>query len=176
MSSRPVIALWLVCASSLPGTTAELVRAGEEEADIALGEILISETRTPQLAHQLAGTVTLVPREQIDRSPYPGGHQIDDLLRSVPDVQPSLLSSRYNHPTAQAVSLRGLGTRRTLVLLDGVPLNDGFGGWINWGLVPDRVQRIEVVPGGASSLWGTWAMGGVIHIITEPAATDLGGN
>ena len=175
MSSRPVIALWLVCASSLPVITAELVRAGEEEADIAVGEILISETRTPQLAHQLAGTVTLIPREQIDRSPYPGGHQIDDLLRSVPDVQPSLLSSRYNHPTAQAVSLRGLGTRRSLVLLDGVPLNDGFGGWINWGLVPDRVQRIEVVPGGASSLWGTWAMGGVIHIITEPAATGSGG-
>ena len=60
------------------------------------------------------------------------------------------------------------------MLLDGIPLNDGFGGWINWGLVPDRIQRIEVVPGGASSLWGTWAMGGVIHIITEPAATGSG--
>jgi outer membrane receptor protein involved in Fe transport len=165
----------MVCAGTFVVTTAELTRAGEEESDITLGEIFISETRTPQPAHELAGAVTLISREQIDQSPYPGGHQIDDLLRSVPDVQPSLLSSRYNHPTAQAVSLRGLGTRRSLVLLDGVPLNDGFGGWINWGLVPDRIQRIEVVPGGASSLWGTWAMGGVIHIITEPSPTGSGG-
>lgn len=167
--------LWMLCAGTIVVGTAALVKASDEESAITLGEILISETRTPQPAHQLAGAVTLIPREQIERSPYPGGHQVDDLLRSVPDVQPSLLSSRYNHPTAQAVSLRGLGTRRSLVLLDGVPLNDGFGGWINWGLVPDRVQRIEVVPGGASSLWGTWAMGGVIHIITEPAATGTGG-
>jgi outer membrane receptor protein involved in Fe transport len=175
MRRRPVIVLWMLCAGTFVVGTAALVKASDEESAITLGEILISETRTPQPAHQLAGAVTLIPREQIERSPYPGGHQVDDLLRSVPDVQPSLLSSRYNHPTAQAVSLRGLGTRRSLVLLDGVPLNDGFGGWINWGLVPDRVQRIEVVPGGASSLWGTWAMGGVIHIITEPAATGTGG-
>lgn len=175
MSRRRVLVLWMVCAGSFVVPTAELVRASEEESSITLGEILISETRTPRPAHQLAGAITLITRDQIDQSPYPGGHQVDDLLRFVPDVQPSLLSSRYNHPTAQAVSLRGLGSRRSLVLLDGVPLNDGFGGWINWGLVPDRVQRIEVVPGGASSLWGTWAMGGVIHIVTEPAHAGSGG-
>jgi outer membrane receptor protein involved in Fe transport len=175
MRGQSVIVLWMLCAGSFVMATAELVGASDDESGITLGEVLISETRTPQPAHQLAGTVTFISQEQISQSPYPGGHQVDDLLRTVPDVQPSLLSSRYNHPTAQAVSLRGLGTRRSLVLLDGVPLNDGFGGWINWGLVPDRVQRIEVVPGGASSLWGTWAMGGVIHIITEPATTGSGG-
>ncbi len=142
---------------------------------MTLDEVLISATRTPQPAHQFAGAATLIPREQINRSPYPGGHQVDDLLRTVPGVQPTLLSSRYNHPTAQAISLRGLGNRRSLVLLDGVPLNDGFGGWINWGLVPDRVQRVEVVPGGGSSLWGTWAMGGIIQIVTESAVAGSGG-
>ena len=101
--------LWMLCAGSLVVGTAELVKASDEESGITLREILISETRTPQPAHQLAGAVTLIPREQIERSPYPGGHQVDDLLRSVPGVQPSLLSSRYNHPTAQAVSLRGWG-------------------------------------------------------------------
>jgi outer membrane receptor protein involved in Fe transport len=54
-----------------------------------------------------------------------------------------------------------------LVLLDGVPLNDGFGGWINWGLVPDRIARIEIVPGGGSNLYGNWAMGGVVHLFSE---------
>jgi iron complex outermembrane receptor protein len=109
----------------------------------------------------------------MDKTPYRSGYQVDDLLRYVPDVQPSNLSSRYNHPTAQAVSLRGLGSRRSLVLLDGLPLNDGFGGWINWGLAPDALRRVEVAPGGNSSLYGTWAMGGVIQLLTEQPAEGL---
>lgn len=128
MNSRPVIALRLVCGGTFLVTTADLVRADEEEADVALEEVLISGTRTPQPACRFAGTATLITQDQIDRSPYAGGHETDDLLRSAPDIQPNLLSSRYNHPTAQAVSIRGLGARRSLVLLDGVPLNDGFGG------------------------------------------------
>src|SRR5439155_214434 len=69
--------------------------------------------------------------------------------------------------TAQLLGLNGLDNRRGLVLLDGVPLNDGFGGWINWGRVPDSIERVEVVPGGSSNLYGTWAMGGVVQILTE---------
>src|SRR5205085_2013188 len=80
--------------------------------------------------------------------------------------------SRYNHPTAQALGLQGLGGKRGLVLLDGVPLNDGFGGWINWGRVPDAIERVEVVPGGGSNLYGTWAMGGVVQILTERPVSD----
>jgi iron complex outermembrane receptor protein len=54
------------------------------------------------------------------------------------------------------------------VLLDGVPLNDPFGGWVYWDNVPlQSIERIEVVRGGGSSLWGNYALGGVIHIITR---------
>lgn len=137
-------------------------------------EVVISATRTAEPIGQSASAVTVLTREQIERSPYAGGHQLDDLLRSVPGVQPATLSSRYNHPTAQSVTLNGLGTRRTLVLLDGVPLNDGFGGWINWGLIPNDIERVEIVPGGASNLYGSWAMGGVIHIITNTPAEGTG--
>ena len=134
-------------------------------------ELVISATRTPEAIGKSAAAVTLLTREEILRSPYPGGHELDDLLRAVPGVQPALLSSRYNHPTAQSVTLNGLGSRRALVLLDGVPLNDGFGGWINWGLIPNDLERVEIVPGGISNLYGAWAMGGVIHVITRtPAA------
>jgi outer membrane receptor protein involved in Fe transport len=132
--------------------------------------VVVSATRTDQPLSQVPASPTILTADQIDRTPFRLGHQADDLLRYVPGVQPSNLSSRYNHPTAQAVSLRGLGNRRALVLLDGVPLNDGFGGWINWGEVPDNIARIEVVPGGGSNLYGTWAMGGVIQIFTEPPA------
>jgi outer membrane receptor protein involved in Fe transport len=143
----------------------------EPDASLETDELVISATRTPEAVGQSAASVTVLTQEEIQRSPYPGGHELDDVLRSVPGVQPALLSSRYNHPTAQSITLNGLGTRRALVLLDGVPLNDGFGGWINWGLVPNDLERVEIVPGGSSNLYGTWAMGGVIHVITRtPAA------
>lgn len=140
----------------------------------ALREIVVTATRSPESLITTPAAATVLTREQIERTPFREGHQADDLLRYVPDVQPANLSSRYNHPTAQAVSLRGLGSRRALVLLDGVPLNDGFGGWINWGMVPNTIERIEVVPGGGSNLYGTWAMGGVIQLVTETPGAGTG--
>src|SRR3989475_13294212 len=122
--------------------------AGPEAPDSELEEVVVTATRTPMPARQAPGSPTILTREQIDATPFRSGPQIDDLLRAVPGMQPSLLSSRYNHPTAQLFGLHGLGNRRGLVLLDGVPLNDGFGGWINWGRVPDTIERVEVVPGG----------------------------
>ena len=154
------------------GAAAEVLEL--EPSVLTTDELVISTTRTPERIRQSAAAVTVLTKEQIQRSPYPGGHQLDDLLRSVPGVQPATLSSRYNHPTAQSVTLNGLGTRRALVLLDGVPLNDGFGGWINWGMIPNEIDRVEIVSGGASNLYGTWAMGGVIHVITQTPATGTG--
>ena len=94
----------------------------------------------------------------------------DDVLRQVPTF--SLFrrtSSLSSHPTAQGVSLRGVGpsgVSRTLVLVDGMPFNDPFGGWVYWTRVPmESVDRIEVVDGSSSSLYGNYAMGGVINIV-----------
>lgn len=140
----------------------------EEPPSVTLPDIVISATRTSEPARVVPASATVLTEREIQATPYHQGVQVDDLLRYVPGVQPSNLSSLFNHPTAQAVSVRGLGARRTLVLLDGIPLNDGFGGWINWGLIPDGVDRIEVVPGGSSNLYGTWAMGGIIHVLTKP--------
>ena len=145
-----------------------------DEPVVEIEEIVVSATRTREAVRMVPMSPTVLTRADIHQTPFRGGHQVDDLLRSVPGVQPANLSSRYNHPTAQAISLRGLGGRRALVLLDGIPLNDGFGGWINWGMVPDHIQRIEVVPGGGSNLYGTWAMGGVIHLLTQPVHEGKG--
>ena len=145
-------------------------RAAEE----VLEEVVVTGTRVPQPVSQLPVAQTTLTRDQIVATPFRGGDQIDDLLRYVAGVQPSNLTSRYNHPTAQFLSLQGLGSRRALVLLDGVPLNDGFGGWINWGRVPDTIERIEVVPGGGSNLYGTWAMGGVVQIFTQQPSLGPG--
>jgi outer membrane receptor protein involved in Fe transport len=140
--------------------------AGEQD-EMVTADVVVTATRVPTAPSRLSAAATVLTQDDIRRTPFQNGTQVDDLLRYIPSVQPSLLSSRYNHPTAQFVGIRGLGTRRALVLLDGVPLNDGFGGWINWGLVPDRIERIEIIPGGGSNLYGAWAMGGIIHIISQ---------
>jgi outer membrane cobalamin receptor len=115
--------------------------------------------------------VSVLDREDIKQSP---ALVADDLLRQIPTF--SLFrrtSSLASHPTAQGVSLRGIGpsgVSRTLVLVDGVPNNDPFGGWVYWSRVPlESSERIEVVDGSTSSLYGNYAMGGVINFVTNPA-------
>src|SRR5712691_9642889 len=77
--------------------------------------------------------------------------------------------SREANPTSQGVSLRGIGASgasRALVLDDGIPLNDPFGGWIYWGRIPlAAIERVEILRGGASDLYGSAAMGGVIDCV-----------
>ncbi|HXR96809.1 MAG TPA: TonB-dependent receptor [Terriglobales bacterium] len=87
-------------------------------------------------------------------------------------------SSQTANPTTQGVALLGTGSSgasRALVLLDGFPLNDIFGGWVDWLRVPDQdVSGISVVSGGASPLYGNDALSGVIGIDTAPPiATHL---
>jgi outer membrane receptor for ferrienterochelin and colicin len=122
----------------------------------------------PQRLQDVAASVNSLSQDDIRRSP---AVVADDLLRQVPTF--SLFrrtSSLASHPTAQGVSLRGLGpsgVSRTLVMLDGVPFNDPFGGWVYWTRVPlMAASRIEVVDSSSSSLYGNYAMGGVINIIT----------
>jgi outer membrane receptor protein involved in Fe transport len=98
---------------------------------------------------------------------------LDDTLRQVPGF--SLFrrnSSRTANPTTLGVSLRGLGANgasRALVLEDGIPLNDPFGSWVYWDRVPDAaVSSVEVAQEGASSLYGSEAMGGVVQFLTRP--------
>jgi len=99
---------------------------------------------------------------------------LDDVLRSTPGF--SLFrrsSSRVANPTTQGVTLRGVsgsGASRTLVLADGIPLNDPFGSWVYWNRVPQAsVDRVEVVRGAAGDLYGANALAGVIQVITfEP--------
>src|SRR6185369_12068047 len=78
---------------------------------------------------------------------------------------------------SQGVSLRGLGpsgASRSLVLYDGVPLNDPFGGWVAWTKLPrEGLFRAEIVPGGGSAAWGNAALGGVMQVFALPLRTEL---
>jgi outer membrane receptor protein involved in Fe transport len=147
--------------------------------------MVVTADRVPQTAATVASKVTVLDRATIDISP---SLAVDDFLRQVPGFQLFRRSSSLvANPTTQGVSLRGLGASgasRTLVLLDGVPLNDPFGGWVPWSRVPlDALERVEIVNGPGAAAWGNYAMGGVINLITQPASaaptarlTGEGGN
>jgi len=144
------------------------------EAGQSPEEIIVTATRNQRPLSQIPMSVTVLTRDEVLQSP---AQAVDDLLRIVPGVNLPAASSLVSHPTSQSASMRGLGRGRALVLLDGIPLNDGFGGWVNWTKIPYRnIERIEVVRGGSSSVYGTYAMGGVINVLTLPAegsAMDL---
>ena len=137
--------------------------------DVRLEPVVVSASRIEQKLRDVPANVTVITREEIQQSP---ARTVDDLLRQVPGF--SLFrrsSSLVTHPTAQGVSLRGIGpsgVSRTLVMLDGVPLNDPFGGWVYWSKVPlESIERIEVVRGGGSGVYGNYALAGVINIVTK---------
>jgi outer membrane receptor protein involved in Fe transport len=131
--------------------------------------VVVTATRTEQRLGDVPASTNVLTREEIQASP---AVVADDVLRQIPTF--SLFrraSSLAANPTAQGVSLRGIGPSgqsRTLVLLDGIPFNDPFGGWVYWTRVPLlSVDRIEVTDDTTSSLYGNYAMGGVINIVTS---------
>ena len=134
-----------------------------------LETVIVTPTRTEQRLGDMPASVSVVTSQEIEASP---ALVADDVLRQVPTF--SLFrrtSSLVAQPTTQGVSLRGIGPSgqsRTLVLLDGIPFNDPFGGWVYWTRVPlVSVDRIEMTEDTTSSLYGNYAMGGVINIITS---------
>lgn len=131
--------------------------------------VTVTPSRREQRLGDLAASVHVLDRQEIQHSP---AVTLDDALRQVPSF--SLFrrtSSLAAHPTSQGVSLRGIGpsgVSRTLVLLDNFPFNDPFGGWVYWSRVPmSSIDRIEIVEGPSSNVYGNFAMGGVIHILTR---------
>ncbi len=102
---------------------------------------------------------------------------LDGKMRQLPGVELYRRSSSLvANPTSQGVSLRGLGSTsasRTLVTEDDQPLNDPLGGWIEWNQQPElSIRDVEVVRGGASDLYGSSAIGGVISVIPVRPSTD----
>ncbi|HEV7859206.1 MAG TPA: TonB-dependent receptor [Pyrinomonadaceae bacterium] len=132
-------------------------------------EVTVTATRTETRLSDTAASIVVLSSAELSTT---AAATIDDALRQVPGFQLFRRSgSRTANPTSQGVSLRGVGASgasRAVVLLDGIPLNDPFGGWVNWGRIPrESVSRIEVLRGGASNLYGSDAVGGVVQIITR---------
>jgi outer membrane cobalamin receptor len=149
---------------SLPAT--ETLRVVMQPASFADSVVVTAERGSARLSSAANATV-LTSAELANTT----GAALDDVLRQTPGF--TLFrrsSSRTANPTTQGVTLRGVsgsGASRTLVLADGVPLNDPFGSWVYWNRVPTAaIDRVEIVRGGAGDLYGADALGGVIQVLT----------
>lgn len=131
--------------------------------------VVVTAARGRESIGQAVSLVTAIPGEIIrDSAPL----VLDDYLRQVPGF--SLFrrnSSLTAHPTTQGVSLRGIGpsgTSRSLVLFDGIPMNDPFGGWVYWNRLPrSALDQVEVARGASSQLYGSSALGGAIQLLSR---------
>ncbi|NTU42384.1 MAG: TonB-dependent receptor plug domain-containing protein [Nitrospirales bacterium] len=134
-----------------------------EEPKTVLEEVVVTATRTEKDVESAPGSVTVITHEEMEKRDV---RTVDEALNTVAGV-----FNRRANPmdTLAAVSLRGIpDQKRTLVLLDGMPLNDSYTGGVSFGgLTPDIIDRIEVVQGPFSSLYGGNAMGGVVNLITK---------
>jgi len=136
--------------------------------------IVVTGKALPDPAASRAYGVETFGRERLTDAPT---HRLDEILKQVPGLQLFRRSdSTSGHPTSQGVTLRALGgnaSSRALLVLDGVPQADPFGGWVNWPAYdPAGLAQVRVVRGGGSVANGPGALAGVIDMssLTERGA------
>lgn len=122
---------------------------------------------------EAAYAVAEIDRERLTES---ASGRFEDVLRDAAGAaQFRRADSRSAHPTAQGITLRGLGgnaSSRALLLLDGVPQADPFGGWVPFpAYLPDRLASVRITRGGGSGYHGAGALAGTIELTSADAAT-----
>jgi len=149
-------------------TTVHLERAGVSE------EVTVTAYRQPLGELESPVTTRTIGSAELNTT---SAITMDDKVRELPGVEMFRRSSSLvANPTSQGISVRGLGSTsasRTLVTQDDVPLNDAIGGWIHWQEQPElAIESVELVRGGASDLYGSSAIGGVLNLITARPTHD----
>lgn len=145
------------------GCLAGAAAFAEEEQGLA--QVVVTATRTEQSIRDVPAAVSVIGRERIEAS---GATTVDQLLQGVPGVYAARMDASSPNRIAQTYT-RGLpGNSRTLVLLDGIPMNVLYDGQVDWSqLSTQDVERVEVVRGASSGLYGANAMGGVINVLSR---------
>lgn len=141
--------------------------------DISLDPVTITSSLVEKRASQTGRNIAVIKGEYFQELPV---HSIDDLLRYVPGVE---IQARGPQGSQSDIVLRGGTFQQVLVILDGLRLNDPNTGHFNSyiPISPAEIDRIEVLKGASSAIYGSDAVGGVIHVISRTfAARQLAGN
>ena len=173
--TRSTLALAVVGAMSSFAMANETVTTGAEKDTTQLQTIVVSATGYEQDVSKAPASITVISREELDKREY---NDITDVLRSVPGVVIT------GENASQTVSIRGMSSNYTLFLVDGKrqyskdvnPNGDDYG--MEKNILPPvaSIERIEIIRGPASTLYGSDAMGGVINIITKKVTDVWTGN
>jgi outer membrane receptor protein involved in Fe transport len=156
---------------SLELGTAAVVRL---EPAASTEQVAVTAYRAPLGLLESPVTTRLLPQTELETT---AAVTLDGELRQLPGVELFRRSSSLvANPSSQGISLRALGSTsasRTLVTQDDVPLNDAFAGTIHWQEQPElAIQSIEVMRGGASDLYGSSAIGGVVSLLPVRPVSD----
>jgi outer membrane receptor protein involved in Fe transport len=135
---------------------------------IKLDEVSVSASRSRLQSNDIPQSVSVIKAEDIALSPY---NNVEDIIRNMAGVHNFRHSGLHTNGIVSPVDMRGVGKNRVLILVDGVPQNDNFNNsiaWVAWGHIPkEAIERIEILRGPSSTLYGSEGLGGVINIITK---------
>ncbi len=127
--------------------------------------VIITASRSDTQLTEMPLFTTVITQEEIRKSP---AQTLDQLLRQVPGINLSGAPYFVTDPTGNQIRMRGTTNSKVLVMLDGIPVLDPFYTTVQWFKVPlTSVERVEVIRGGNSSLWGNLAVAGVVNIVTR---------
>lgn len=139
---------------------------------ISIPQVVVTANRNSRNVEDIPASVSIIDARTIQGLPV---QNVDEILRSVANIYVNRSWGIFSQNAS--VTMRGLdASSRVLVLLDGVPLNKSAGGSINWNLVAiSSIDRIEIIKGPASAIYGNNSMAGVINIITKRPAKPIQG-
>jgi len=141
--------------------------------NIFLKDVIIYSSRSNSKLENLPANIDIVNKDDIENFP---ATNLDNLLQSVANIYVNRSWGIFSKNSS--VTMRGMdGTNRVLVLYNGVPLNKTSGGGINWYMIqPETVEKIEVLKGSNSALYGNNAMSGIINIVSKLPDEKFKGN
>lgn len=167
--SAATAALLLSASAAAAAETAPTDLEGPGEAAL-LGDVIVTANRSAQAADRVGQSVTVLTTDQIEAAQTV---VVADLLARTPGVSQS---GNGGPGSATSLRIRGAETDHTVVIIDGVKLNDpsGVGGGYNFGnLLVGDIARIEILRGGQSTLWGSQAIGGVVNLTSAEPTRPL---